>query len=120
MIKSIQLSGVHSQIGKEEKTYVRKKIGGLEKYIPKDARASVAAEVKLKQSKAKDKQSYECEVILNLPKATLTAHEKATTALAAIDLVEANLRNQLKKYKDKHNSSRFRRHVIARFKRREA
>jgi ribosomal subunit interface protein len=117
MIKSIQLSGVHSQITDDEKKYVRRKVGGLEKYVPKNARQSVAAEVKLKQKKAKDKQTYECEVILNLPKATLAAHEKATTALAAIDLVEANLRNQLKKYKDKHGSSRFHRHIIARFKR---
>lgn len=117
MIKSIQLSGIHSSITKEEKAYAKKKVGGLDKYIPKDARESVSAEVKLKQSKAKNKQSYEFEVILNLPKATITAHEKATTALEAIDLVEGNLRNQLKKYKDKHGSSRFHRHLIARFRR---
>ena len=72
---------------------------------------------KAKEKKAKDKQTFECEVIMKLPKATLTAHEKASTALASIDVVEDNLKNQLKRYKDKHDTSRFHRHVIARIKR---
>ena len=120
MIKSIQLSGVHSQLTKEEKSYVRKKIGGLDKYIPKDAHESVQAEVKIKEKKSKDKQIYECEVILNLPKATLTAHEKASSPLAAIDIVENNLKNQIKKYKDTHGNARLHRRVIARFKRQQS
>lgn len=116
MIK-IHLSGVHSNLTKKEKDYVSKKIGNLDKYIPKDARESATAEIKIKEKKSKDKQTFECEVILKLPKATLTAHNKASSALSAIDLVEENIKNQIKKYKETHDKSRLHRRVIAKFKR---
>jgi ribosome-associated translation inhibitor RaiA len=54
---------------------------------------------------------------LHLPKDTLKVQETTMNMYAAVDIVEAKLKNQLKKYKDLHNSSRFRRHVIARFSR---
>jgi ribosomal subunit interface protein len=117
MIKALQISGVHSQLTDEMRSYVNKKIGGLDNYIPRGARESVHAEVKLKEGKSKDKQKHECEVIMKLPKATITVHKKSTSILAAIDEVEANLKHQLKRYKDTHRSSRFYRHTLARFRR---
>lgn len=116
MIK-IQLTGVHSHLTEKEKAYVSKKIGSLDKYIPKDARESAHAEIKLKEKKSKDKQTFECEVILKLPKATLTAHNKSSSALSSIDLVEENIKHQIAKYKQKHSSARLHRRVIAKFKR---
>ena len=117
MIKALQISGVHSQLPDEMRSYVNKKIGGLDNYMPRTARESAVAQVKIKEGKSKDKLKHECEVIMKLPKSTITAHKKSTSVLAAIDGVEDNLKNQLKKYKDTHRSSRFHRHVVARFKR---
>lgn len=120
MIKSIQLSGVHSKLTDEIRQYAHKKIGGLDKYVPQNARPSVQVDIKIKEANSKDKQMHECEVIMKLPKATLTAHEKSVSVIASIDIVEDNLKNQLKKYKDKHDSARLRRHIIARFRRKES
>ena len=39
---------------------------------------------------------------------------------AAVDIVEAKLKQQIKKYKDKHESGKLRRHVFARFRRQGA
>lgn len=117
MINTLQISGVHSQLTTKERNYVLKKIGGLDKYIPKMARPSTFVEVRLKDKKAKDKRSHECEVIMKLPKSTITSHRNSTSFIAAIDEVEENLKKQLKRYKDLHTFSRISKHTIARLSR---
>jgi len=117
MINNLQISGVHNQLTDNARSYVKKKIGGLEKYIPRAARESTFVDVKLKEGKSKDKKTFECEVIMKMPKSTLTAHRKSTALLAAIDEVEENLKNQLKRYKDLHSSARLDKRVLSRFKR---
>lgn len=119
MINNLRISGIHTKVTDDMRLYVEKKIGGLYKYLPKEARQSAHVDIKLKEAKSKDKQLYECEVIMKLPKAQITAHRKSTGMLAAIDEVEDNLKNQLKRYKNTHAPSRLQRHVVGRFKRRQ-
>ena len=114
MLNNLQISAVHSQVTDKEKTYARKKISALEKFIPKGSRASTSVEVKLKQNKSKDKNDHECEVIMKLPKHTITSHRSSTTFSVAIDEVEENLKKQLKSYKDKRTISKITRHSVAR------
>jgi ribosomal subunit interface protein len=116
MINQINITGVHKKLTRDVELYIHKKIGGLDRFIPKNARESAKAEVKIKQSKAKDKKAYECEVIIKLPKSKLTAHKKGQQITEAIDLVEDNLKNQLKKYKNKHAGPRLHRQLISRLK----
>lgn len=118
MINTLQISGVHSQLTQKERNYVLKKIGGLDKYIPKFARQSTSVEVKIKEKSAKDKRTHECEVIMKLPKQTITSHRDSISIIASIDEVEENLKKQLKRYKDLHTFSRISRHTIARLARR--
>jgi ribosomal subunit interface protein len=120
MINNLTVSGVHTKTTEDLRLYVEKKIGGLTKYVPKSAREATHIEVKLKEAKSKQKLTNECEVIMKLPGSNLTAHRKSTSMPAAIDEVEENLKNQLKRYKDKHSPSKLHRHVIARFRRRAA
>lgn len=118
MINTLQISGVHSHLTKKERNYILKKIGGLDKYIPKMARPSTYVEVKIKDKKAKDKRTHECEVIMKLPKSTITSHRDSVSVIAAIDEVEENLKKQLKRYKDLHTFSKISKHTIGRLKRR--
>ena len=117
MIKAIHISGVHKKLNDDIEMYVNQKIGALDRFIPRKARTSASAEVKIKQAKAKDKRLFECEVILNLPKAKLTIHKKGSTIPETIDLVEENLKTQLKKYKDTHGGPKLHRHIINRLRR---
>lgn len=112
MINNLHISSIHAEVTTDIKEYVEKKIGGLEKFVPKRARESVQANIKLKQ----DKRGYECEVIIALPKATITAHSKSPEALASIDQVEATLRNQLQHYKSTHMVYKMKRRLAARAK----
>lgn len=100
MIKKLEVVGIHTDATADIKKYVQKKIAKLDSYMPKSARASAHAEVKLKESKAKDKKQCTCEVILHLPGEVITAKESTLNMYAAIDIVEQKLKVQIKRYKD--------------------
>lgn len=115
-----EINGVHSKVDDKLRKYVNKKIGGLEKYLTRHARSSAHAEVKLKESKSKDKNQCTCEVILHVPVENITVRETTVNMYAAVDIAEEKLKHALRKYKDLHGSQRLHRRLIARFKRREA
>jgi putative sigma-54 modulation protein len=120
MITRLDITGVHMQVGDDLKKYVVKKIGRLDRYVPRAARGSLHVEVKLKEGKSKDKNERTAEVLLHLPLETLTIKETTINMYAAIDIAETKLRLALKKYKDLHASPRLHQRMLSRFKHRPA
>lgn len=117
MIQHINITGVKFALDDTTKRYVIKKIGRLDRYLPKHARKSATAEVKLKEVNRNYGNKYEAEVILHVPDKRLTAKDTTMNVLAAVDIVELKLANQLKKYKELHIAHVGRRGVLSRFKR---
>jgi putative sigma-54 modulation protein len=117
MIQKLEINGVHTEIPDDLQKYVLKKIGRLDQYMPRHSRESAHAEVKLKEQKIKSRTQCTCEVILHLPKETLTTKETTVNMFAAVDVVEQKLKNQLKKYKQKHRQGRVHHRILARIKR---
>jgi putative sigma-54 modulation protein len=103
MIERIDIAGVHFKPDEKLEKYVSKKIGKLSKYIGRVDKKTVHAEVKLKESRAKERKQCTCDVILYLPKERMSASETTLNMYAAVDIVEAKLQSQLKKYKDKRH-----------------
>lgn len=97
--------------------YITKKIGQLDRYLPKHARQSITADIKLKQVNRDHGNKYEAEVILHVPDKVMTAKDSTVNMLAAIDIVEAKLANQLRKYKQEIIPHLGRRRLLSRFKR---
>ncbi len=120
MIKQLEIDGVHMTVGDDLKKYVTKKIGRLEKYVPKHARATVRAEVKLKEGKNKMLEQRTCEVILHLPHEKVTVSETTVNIFAAVDIVEEKLKSQLHKYKEKNSGPKLRQRLMGRLKRESA
>jgi putative sigma-54 modulation protein len=102
MIARIDMAGINIELGDDIKKYIAKKIGRLDKYVPKHARESVRAEAKLRETNNRLGNKYQCEVILHLPESQVQAKESTLNMFAAVDIVEAKLRNQLIKYKEAH------------------
>lgn len=117
MIERIDITGVHTTVTPELQKYVLKKLTKLDRYVSKHARESIHVEVKLKEHKAKDKKQCTCEVIFHVPQEVIAVKESTMNMFAAIDIVEAKLRNQLRKYKETHGVGSLRRKVITRFRR---
>jgi putative sigma-54 modulation protein len=118
MIRKLEITGVHVDTDEKLKKYVTKSVGKLERLMPRHARDSAHVDVKLKESKKQQNKQCTAEVIIHLPHGTLAAKESTVNLFAAIDIVEAKLRNQLRKYKDTHTNPRFYRRLSLKFKRR--
>jgi putative sigma-54 modulation protein len=99
MINKVEVVGIHADASKDIQKYVKKKISKLDSYMPRHARKSAHAEVRLKESNSKDKKQCTVEVVLYVPGEILTAKETTVNMYAAIDIVEEKLKSQLRKYK---------------------
>lgn len=117
MINLIELTGVKYEIDDTTRKYVTKKISRLDRYLPRHARKSATAEVKLKEVNRDHGNKYEAEVILHVPEKIITAKDSTVNMLAAVDIVEAKLVTQLRKYKQSTVPHVGRRRLLARFKR---
>ncbi len=117
MLKRFEIQGVHTVIDDKLRAHVNKKIGSLDRYIARQNRDSAHMEVHLKESPKKGNDQCRCEVTLHLPHQTIVIKESAVNMYAAVDIVEAKLKQQLQKYKDLHGNGKTRRHMFARFRR---
>ncbi len=118
MLQKLEIQGEHTVVDEPLRKYVTKKIGGLDRYLPRSNRQSAHAEVHLKENKKKDNNHCLCEVVLRLPQQTIVIKESALNMYAAVDIVEVKLKQQIQKYKDKHRSGKMRRRLFGRFNRR--
>jgi putative sigma-54 modulation protein len=120
MIKKFEISGVHVDTDEKLKEYVEKSVAKLEHYMPRHARESVHVEVKLKENKSQSDKKCTAELIVYMPHETLTAKESTVNMFAAVDIIEAKLKNQLKKYKETHTNPRLVRRLTGKLRRRTA
>ena len=67
MIEHIEITGVRYTADETTRKYVIKKIGRLDKYVPRHARKTMRAEVVLKEVNRANGNKYECDVKLVLP-----------------------------------------------------
>jgi ribosomal subunit interface protein len=120
MLQKFVISGIHRTIDDNLRKYVTKKIGNLDRYMPRHLRESAHAEVHLKEAKKKNNDHCSCEVTVHMPQQTIVIKESALNMYAAVDIVEVKLKQQLQKYKDKHHNGKMHRHLFARFRRESA
>lgn len=100
MIASIDITGIKYNVNQKTLKYVMDKVGKLDKFVPAHARKTITADVKLREVNRDHGNKYEAEVILHVPDKTITAKDSTLNMMAAIDIVEAKLIAQLRKYKD--------------------
>lgn len=117
MIENLTITGMKYELTDTTKKYVEKKIGRLDRYLPRHARKTVSADVKIRQIDNPGGNKYEVEVVMNVPDKVITAKDSTMNVLAAIDIVEAKLSGQLRKYKQANVPHIGMRRVLSRFKR---
>lgn len=97
------------------KGYVKDKMGVLEKYVPRGARGNSSVEVVLEDdASGREDNRFVCEVVMTVGGETLVSREGTINMFAAVDIVEAKLKAQLAKYKDKHMLEPRRHRMLAR------
>ena len=118
MITHIEITGVGDYSPDEAtKKYVKKKVGSLDRLAPRHARKSMHADVKLAEVNRDKGNKYEVEIILSVPDKRLTAKDSTMNMFAAVDIVEAKMAAQMRKYKQETLPHVGRRRLLDRFKR---
>lgn len=117
MITSIQITGIAYEVDDNTRKYVLKRVSRLDRYMPKHARKSVSADVKLEQVDHDHGNKYQVEIILNVPGKIIAAKDSTNHILAAVDIVEAKIQSQLRDYKEATISHIGNRGAMSRFKR---
>ncbi len=117
MIEALTITGIKYEVDDKSKKYITKKIGALDRFLPRHARKSVKVDVKVEQIDGKDGNKYEVEVIMSVPNKVITAKDSTLNVLAAVDIVEAKMATQLRKYKETRVAHVGKQGMMARFKR---
>ena len=114
MLQKFELSATHLELDDRLKKYVTRKLASVDKYLAKQIRPSAHMEVRLKEHKSNGQKQSVCDVTFFLPHDTLKITESTQNIYAAIDIVEAKLKQQVKKYKELHMGGKRRRRLFAR------
>jgi putative sigma-54 modulation protein len=118
MITHIDITGVGAfALDDLTKKYILKKIGTLDRLVPRHARKSMHAEVKVAEVNRPQGNKYEVDVLVTVPDRRITAKDSTMNVLAATDIVEAKLAAQLRKYKQEIIPHVGRRKLLDQFKR---
>lgn len=105
---NIQLSSRKYEIDDNLRKYVFKKLGRLDKYMPKDHKAIGMTVDIFRDPSGKEDNRYKVTAVLEVPGNDIVAETATINPHSAIDIVEQKLRLQIKKYKDKYSPRRFR------------
>jgi len=116
MIALIKVIGIAYEVDDTTRKYVIKRIGRLDRYLPRHARKSASVEVKLEQVNHDHGNKYEVEVIMDVPGTLITAKDSTSNMIAAVDIVEAKIRVQLNDYKQASIAHIGKRRIMSRFK----
>ncbi|HSX14383.1 MAG TPA: ribosome-associated translation inhibitor RaiA [Candidatus Saccharimonadales bacterium] len=108
MIK-LHITSKNYDLGDDVVAYVERKIGRLDRYLPRNSRDLSGQVILELDPSGREDNKFVCEAIIELPGPNAHAKEATLNIYAAIDIVEAKLKVQIRKYKDKHSGSRLRR-----------
>ncbi|CAN5129609.1 hypothetical protein BH09PAT3_BH09PAT3_0420 [soil metagenome] len=114
MISRMEVKGVHLTIDDKLRKYVDRKLGGLDRLMSKHSKESAHLEVALKETNSKSGKQCHCDLTLHLPHGNIVIKESTMNMYAAVDIAEAKLKMQLKKYKESHDRGKLGRHLFSR------
>ena len=105
MIENIDISGSNYKVEEGFQKYVMKRLGKLDRYLPRDNRKDVAAKVVVTQVDRAHGNKYEITASLDIPGSAdtngkvLVAKDETSNVFAGVDLIEAKLEGQIRRFK---------------------
>ena len=101
MIEKIEITGNGYKVEEGLKKYVMKRIGKLDRYLPKGYKKDVVARVVVTESTGKGKgDKYDISIAMDIPGGkVITARDECSNIFAGVDLVEAKITGQIRRYK---------------------
>jgi len=100
MIDKIDLSGSNYKISDSFRKYAIKRIGKLDRYLPRGNKKDVIVKVIIAEVDRAHNNKYEISVTMEIPGGkVITAKDECSNVFAGIDIIEAKLKGQIRRYK---------------------
>lgn len=100
MIEKIDITGNGFKVEDSFKKYVNKRIGKLDRYLPRGSKKDVVAKIIVSEIGKGKTEKYEISVAMDIPGGkVIAAHDECSNVFAGIDLVEAKITGQIRRYK---------------------
>lgn len=102
MIDKIELSGNSYKVEEPLRKYAHKRLGKLDRYLPRGFKKNIVIKVVISEiGNSKNKsEKYEIAAALDIPGGKMiAARDECSNVFAGMDLVEAKLLGQIRRYK---------------------
>ena len=100
MIENIEVSGSNYKVEPALVKYVEKRIGKLDRHIPRANRKDIVAKIVVTEVNREHGNKYEISASLDIPGGkVIAAKDEASNVFAGVDLLEAKLDGQIRRFK---------------------
>lgn len=100
MIEKIEVNGNDYKVDDSLKKYVEKRIGKLDRYLPKGFKKDVVCKVVVEEIGKGKNDKFEISAAMELTGGkVIAAKDECSNVFAGVDLVEAKLMGQIRRYK---------------------
>lgn len=100
MIDKIDISGSNFKVDETLKKYAEKRIAKLDRFLPRGSKKDVVVKIVITQAERAHGEKFDLSVAMEIPGGkVIAAKDECTNLFAGIDLVEAKLAGQIRRYK---------------------
>ena len=100
MINKIEISGSNYKVDDGFKKYAEKRIGKLDRYLPRGNKKDVIAKIVVTEVNREHGNKYEISAAMEIPGGkVIAAKDECSNVFAGIDIIEAKLDGQIRRFK---------------------
>ena len=100
MINKIDISGSNYKIDEGFQKYTEKRIGKLDRYLPRGNKKDVVAKIVVTEVNRDHGNKYEISAAMEIPGGkVIAAKDECSNVFAGIDIIEAKLTGQIRRFK---------------------
>lgn len=100
MIEKIDITGSNYKVEDSFQKYAIKRIGKLDRYLPRGNKKDVVAKIVVTEVNRAHGNKYEISVAMEIPGGkVIAAKDECSNVYAGIDILEAKLMGQIRRYK---------------------
>ncbi len=100
MIDKIEITGNKYKVDDSFKKYATKRIGKLDRYLPRGSKKDVVAKIVITEINKTHGNKYELSAAMEIPGGkVIAAKDESSNVFAGIDIIEAKLMGQIRRFK---------------------
>ena len=100
MIDKIEISGSNYKLSDNFQKYAIKRIGKLDRYLPRGSKKDVVAKIVITEVNRDHGNKFEISAAMEIPGGkVIAAKDECSNIFAGIDIIEAKLMGQIRRFK---------------------